>query len=32
LQELLERKVDVVTKGFLHWFIRDRILEEAKPL
>jgi len=32
LQELLHRKVDVVTKNALHWYIRDRILEEARPL
>ncbi len=32
LQELLHRKVDVVTKNALHWYIRDRILKEARPL
>jgi predicted nucleotidyltransferase len=32
LQELLNRKVDVVTEKALHWYIRDRILKEAKPL
>jgi len=32
LQDMLERKVDVVTEKALHWYIRDRILEEAKPL
>jgi predicted nucleotidyltransferase len=32
LEELLGRKVDVVTEGGLHWYIRDRILAEAVPL
>lgn len=32
LQKLLHRKVDVVTENGLHWYIRDRILKEAKPL
>ncbi|HKV10709.1 MAG TPA: nucleotidyltransferase domain-containing protein, partial [Thermoanaerobaculia bacterium] len=32
LQDLLGRKVDVVTEGALHWYIRDRILREAVPL
>lgn len=32
LEELLGREVDVVTEGALHWYIRDRILEEAVPL
>lgn len=32
LQELLHRKVDVVTRNALHWYIRDLILEEARPL
>ena len=32
LQGLLERKVDVVTADALHWFIRDRVLSESKPL
>lgn len=32
LQELLGRKVDVVTEGGLHWYIRDRVLAEAVPL
>lgn len=29
LQDILGRKVDVVTEGALHWYIRDRVLEEA---
>ena len=32
LQELLEREVDIVTEKGLHWYIRDKILKEAKPL
>ena len=32
LQELLGRKVDVVTEQGLHWYIREKVLEEAKPL
>ncbi len=32
LEELLVRKVDVVTPKGLHWFIRDRVLKEAVPL
>ncbi len=32
LQELLGREVDVVTEKALHWYIRDQVLAEAKPL
>jgi predicted nucleotidyltransferase len=32
LQELLGRRVDVVTEQGLHWYIRDRIVAEARPL
>ena len=32
LEELLGCKVDVVTSDSLHWFIKDRILQEAEPL
>ncbi len=32
LENLLGRKVDVVTKEALHWYIRDRVLKEAVPL
>src|SRR5712692_1243724 len=32
LQELLGRKVDVVTKDGLHWYVRDRVLKEAISL
>ncbi len=32
LQELLGRKVDIVTERGLHWYLRDKILKEAQPL
>ena len=32
LQELLHRKVDVVTEKGLHWYIRDKVMAEARPL
>ncbi len=32
LQDLLGIKVDVVTDTTLHWYIRDRVLAEARPL
>lgn len=32
LEDLLQRKVDVVTAKSLHYFLRDRILQEAIPL
>jgi len=32
LQNLLGRKVDVVTEKALHWYIRDQVLAEARPL
>ena len=32
LEALLGCEVDVVTEEALHWFIRDRVLEEAVPL
>ncbi|MFD4432512.1 nucleotidyltransferase family protein [Nocardia sp. NPDC058497] len=32
LEELLGRRVDVVPKKYLHWFIRDAVLAEAKDL
>jgi hypothetical protein len=32
LEELLGRKVDVVTERSIHWFVKDRILQEAVPL
>ena len=32
LEELLGFKVDVVTEQSLHWYIHDRVLEEAVTL
>ncbi|NOQ47267.1 MAG: nucleotidyltransferase [Desulfobulbaceae bacterium] len=32
LQSLLGRRVDVVTEKGLHWYIRDKILKEARPI
>lgn len=32
LQNLLNRKVDVVTEKGLHWYIKDRVLKEARPI
>lgn len=32
VQDLLQRRVDVVTEGCLHPALRDRVLEEAEPL
>ncbi len=32
LQQLLNRSVDVVTPEGLHWYIKDKILKEARPL
>ena len=32
LEELLGRKVDIVNERALHWYIRDRVLQEARPL
>lgn len=32
LEQLLGRKVDIVTEPALHWYIRERVLEEAAPL
>jgi len=32
LQALLGREVDVVTEKGLHWYIRDRVIQEAQPL
>ena len=32
LEDLLQRKVDVVNERALHWYIRDRVLAEATPL
>jgi len=32
LQKLLNREVDVVTENGLHWYIKERVLSEAKPI
>ena len=32
LQQLLGRKVDVVTEKSLHWYIKDKIINEARPI
>ena len=32
LQDLLGCKVDVVTPKGLHWYIRDRVCAEARPV
>ena len=32
LQSLLGLEVDIVTEKGLHWYIRDRVLAEARPL
>lgn len=32
LEDLLDCKVDVVSEKALHWYVRDRVLEEAVPL
>ncbi|MCH8225171.1 MAG: nucleotidyltransferase family protein [Chloroflexi bacterium] len=32
LQDLLGCRVDIATEDALHWYFRDRVLEEAVPL
>ena len=32
LQNLLHRDVDVVTENGLHWYVKDKIIREAKPV
>jgi len=32
LEDLLGRQVDIVVDRNPHWYIRDRVLSEAKPL
>ncbi|MGQ0722270.1 MAG: nucleotidyltransferase family protein [Candidatus Eiseniibacteriota bacterium] len=32
LEDLLGRRVDLVTEQGLHWYIRERVLREAQPL
>lgn len=32
LEDLLGRKVEILTEEGLHWYIRERVLKEAVPL
>jgi predicted nucleotidyltransferase len=32
LEDLLHCKVDILTEKSLHWYIRENVLQEAKPL
>jgi predicted nucleotidyltransferase len=32
LQNLLGRNVDVVTEKGLHWYVKEQVLREAKPI
>ena len=32
LENLLERRVDIAEPETLHWFIRDQVMSEARPL
>ncbi len=32
LQDLLGRKVDIVTNNGLHWYLREKIMKEARSL
>ena len=32
LEEILGRKIDVVTPDSAHWTLRDKILQEARPI
>ena len=32
LEDLLQRKVDVVNERALHWYIRERVLAEPTPI
>ena len=32
LENLLDCKVDVITEKSLHWYIREKVLREARPL
>ena len=32
LEDLLGRRIDVVTSSAVHWYIRDQVLAEAVPL
>lgn len=32
LQDLLGREVDLVTEPALHWYIREKVIHQARPL
>lgn len=32
LQEMLGRRVDIVTERGLHWYLHDKIMKEVRPL
>jgi hypothetical protein len=32
LQNLLRRNVDIVTERGLHWYIKEQVLHEARPI
>jgi len=32
LEDILGRKIDVVTSHSVHWTLRDKILQEARPI
>ena len=32
LEEILGKKIDVVTSDSVHWILRDKILQEARPI
>jgi len=32
LEEVLDRKVDVVSENALHWYIKDKVIQEAVEL
>ena len=32
LQDLLGREIHLVTEKALHWYIKDKVLKEARPL
>jgi len=32
LEEILGRKIDVVTPDSVYWTLRDKILQEARPI
>ena len=32
LQQLFERNVNIATENDLHWFIKDRVLNDARPI